>query len=282
MLPSFAAGRSTSLVLDSGASTTYAVPIHDGLALNKGIVKFDIGGETITRLLLQEIAEAKKTPIRPRYSFTKNVKCTTDKAGEFQVLPEFSLENRDLPFTHRSFEQASVMEIIRDMKETHCKVSDTAFSDAAYQNVPSVTYELPDGTMLELGSERFRIPEILFHCTGPLDNGSVGFTGIHQMVFEAITRCDMDIRKELYGNVVIAGGNTLFTGFAERLTKKLMDLTTQNMKVKLIASPSSIERKFSAWIGGSILSSLSSFQQMWMSRREYEEHGAILVDRKCP
>lgn len=258
------------------------MPIHDGLALNKGIVKFDIGGETITRLLLQEITVAKQTPVRPRYTFTKNVKCTTDKAGEFQVLPEVTLENREWPLTHESFKRASVLEIVRDIKEMHCKVSDTAFSDAAYVNVPSVTYELPDGANLELGAERFRIPEILFHNTGALDNGSVGFTGIHQMVFEAITRCDMDIRKELYGNVVIAGGNTLFTGFSERLTKKLMDLTTQNMKVKLIASPSSIERKFSAWIGGSILSSLSSFQQMWMSRREYEEHGAILVDRKCP
>lgn len=268
-------------MVDSGASTTYAVPIHDGLALNKGIIKFDVGGETITRMLLQEIEQAKHMQVRPRYTFRRNVRCTTDKAGELQVLPEFTLENRDFPNTHPSFHRAAMLEIVRDIKETHCKVSDTAYSDASYQNIPTVGYEMPDGSTLELGAERFRIPELLFNCTGPLDNGSVGFVGIHQMAFDAITRCDMDIRKELYGNVVLAGGNTLFTGFTERLTKKLMDLSSQNIKVKLIASPSSIERKFSAWIGGSILASLSSFQQMWMSRREYEEHGAILVDRKC-
>lgn len=102
------------------------------------------------------------------------------------------------------------------------------------------------------------------------------------MVYDSITRCDMDIRKELYGNVIVTGGNTLFAGFTERLLKRLNDLTTQNLKVKLIAPTSSSERRFSTWIGGSILGSLGSFQQMWMSRQEYDEHGAILIERKCP
>lgn len=80
------------------------------------------------------------------------------------------------------------------------------------------------------------------------------------MIFDSITRCDMDIRKELYGNVVVTGGNTLFAGFTDRLLKRLNDLTAQNLKVKLLASSSTVERRFGAWIGGSILSSLGSFQ----------------------
>lgn len=102
------------------------------------------------------------------------------------------------------------------------------------------------------------------------------------MVYDAITRCDMDIRKELYGNVIVTGGNTLFTGFGDRLLKRLSDLTKQNLKVKIIASNTTIERRFSSWIGGSILASLGSFQQVWMSRQEYDEQGVTLVDRKCP
>ena len=55
-----------------------------------------------------------------------------------------------------------------------------------------------------------------------------------------------------------------------------------NTRVKVMTSASAIERKFSVWIGGSILASLGTFQQMWMSKSEYEEHGASLIHRKAP
>lgn len=275
VLSSFASGRSTSLVLDSGAYTTSAVPVHDGYVLQKSIVKFNVGGEMITDSLVQQLSGV---DIKPHFMFSKNVKCFVE-AGEIQGPPEFSIEEIPRPYAHQSYIDFSVREIVRDIKETTFKVSDNTFSDSAFTNVPPVNYELPDGSNVQLGNERFRIPELLF--SGGVE-GAIGFSGVHQMVYDSITRCDMDIRRELYGNIVVTGGNSLFGGFTDRLHKKLTELTTQNMKVKLIAPQSTIERRFSSWIGGSILASLGSFQQMWMSKQEYDEHGAILVERKCP
>jgi len=87
-------------------------------------------------------------------------------------------------------------------------------------------------------------------------------------------------KKELYNGIIVTGGTTLIPGIIDRLQKELNELLTS--KYKLIAPSFAAERKFSTWIGGSILASLGSFQQMWMSKAEYEEHGRSLVEKKCP
>lgn len=273
-LSSFSSGRSTSLVFDSGAAVTMATPVHDGYVLQKPIVKVDLGGDFITQKLAENL---KDIVIRPHYSFHKEINCYID-AGEIQGDPEISLQDRDSPRTTQSYHDFCVQDVLRDIKECHLKVSESSPAEFAYSSHPTITYELPDGSALELGNERFTIPELLFTPNRVLP----GFAGVHNMIYDSITRCDMDIRKELYSNVVVTGGNSLFNGFTDRLNKCLSELTTQTLKVKLIAPQSSIERRFSGWLGGSILSSLGSFQQMWMSKLEYEEHGAELVERKCP
>ena len=103
-------------------------------------------------------------------------------------------------------------------------------------------------------------------------------SGIHDTTFQSIMKCDVDIRKDLYSNVVLSGGTTMFQGIGERMTKELTALAPSTMKIKVVAPP---ERKYSVWIGGSILSSLSTFQQMWISKGEYDESGPTIVHRKC-
>ena len=102
--------------------------------------------------------------------------------------------------------------------------------------------------------------------------------GIADATFQTIMKADLDIRKDLYANVVLSGGTTMFPGMAERMTKELSALAPSSMKIKVIAPP---ERKYSVWIGGSILASLSSFQSMWISKEEYDEGGPTIVHRKC-
>merc|ERR1712151_722084 len=114
------------------------------------------------------------------------------------------------------------------------------------------SYELPDGQVITIGNERFRCPEALFQPTF--------------------------LRKDLYANVVLSGGTTMYAGIADRMSKEITALAPASMKVKIIAPP---ERKYSVWIGGSILSSLSTFQQMWISKQEYDESGPSIVHRKC-
>merc|ERR1711974_55222 len=134
-------------------------------------------------------------------------------------------------------------------------------------------YELPDGNTIKIANERFRCPEVLF------DPSLIGkeATGAHIAVFDTIMACDVDIRKDLYSNIVLSGGTTMFPGIAERLTKEITALAPPTMKIKVVAPP---ERKYSVWIGGSILSSLSTFQSMWISKEEYDEAGPSIVHRK--
>jgi actin len=117
------------------------------------------------------------------------------------------------------------------------------------------SYELPDGQVITIGAERFRCPEVLFQ---PSFIGMEA-AGIHETTYNSIMKCDVDIRKDLYGNIVLSGGTTMFPGIADRMSKEITALAPSSMKIKVVAPP---ERKYSVWIGGSILASLSTFQQV--------------------
>ncbi|KFB40212.1 actin-4 [Anopheles sinensis] len=136
------------------------------------------------------------------------------------------------------------------------------------------SYELPDGQVITIGNERFRCPEALFQ---PSFLGMEA-CGIHETTYNSIMKCDVDIRKDLYANTVLSGGTTMYPGIADRMQKEITALAPSTMKIKIIAPP---ERKYSVWIGGSILASLSTFQQMWISKQEYDESGPSIVHRKC-
>ena len=103
-------------------------------------------------------------------------------------------------------------------------------------------------------------------------------SGVHETTYNSIMKCDIDIRKDLYANNVLSGGTTMYPGIADRMQKEITALAPSTMKIKIIAPP---ERKYSVWIGGSILASLSTFQQMWITKQEYDEAGPSIVHRKC-
>eukprot|EP00658_Telonema_sp_P-2_P082531 TRINITY_DN8741_c0_g1_i8.p1 TRINITY_DN8741_c0_g1~~TRINITY_DN8741_c0_g1_i8.p1 ORF type:complete len:216 (+),score=75.09 TRINITY_DN8741_c0_g1_i8:839-1486(+) len=156
------------------------------------------------------------------------------------------------------------------MKEELCYVSLNFGEEVDNFGGKEKQFALPDSTVVTVDNQIIRCPELMFKP------GLAGkeMLGLHELTKKTIDECDLDVRKELYANIVMSGGTTMFPNMPERLTAEVEGLVGEGAKVKVVAPP---ERMISVWIGGSILASLSTFKKMWINQHSQQDASPAIV-----
>ena len=238
VLSLFATGRTTGTVIDSGEGITHAVPIYEGYAIPHAIQTIPLSGDDLTKYLHNLLMEKHPTLI-------------SSSTADFET--------------------------VKKIKEKECEVAqdfDAELKQATEHGQGERTYELPNGKPLVLREERIKCPEVLFNPV--LANKDLD--GIHKFTHDCIIKCDNDIKKDLFKNIILAGGCTMFEGMKDRMKKEIQALAPSPMGPEVEAPA---DRKYSCWLGGAILSQIDKFEPMWIKRSEYEKAGAEIVHKKC-
>ncbi|KAN0027381.1 hypothetical protein ACTFIU_010328 [Dictyostelium citrinum] len=185
-------------------------------------------------------------------------------------LMEF-LKKRDYKFNTHSEDL-----IVNDIKEklSYLSLDYKDIQQTATTSSSSKDYELIDGRVISLSNELFQSTEPLFQPS--LISGCES-VGIHEHIYNSFLRCNAETRTQLLNNIVLSGGSTLIKGFSDRLSKELSNLAPSSLQFNIIENP---DRKNLSWIGGSIVSSLPTFRQQWITLEDYDENGPQIVNSK--
>jgi len=177
-----------------------------------------------------------------------------------------------------NMDTSSELEMVRSLKES----DSIMYVAASYSKEEELfkrgavteekAFTLPDGSTISIGPERFRATEVLFKP----DIIGLEYQGVHELLYNSIQKTDRDIRQHMYSDIVLSGGSTMFSKFPDRILSELHQMTKERTRIKLFAPQN---RKNSVWIGGSILASLSTFKDMWITKQQFHEFGANIILR---
>ncbi|KAI9701944.1 MAG: NuA4 histone acetyltransferase subunit [Candelina mexicana] len=288
VLAAFAGGKASALVIDVGSANTSITPVHDGLILKKGVMRSPLAGNFVSQQLRLLFSTAQPPiPLTPHYLISSK---TPVDAG----APPQATYKTFKPPRPDSFRRLEEERVLTEFKESVVQVwqgpgrlssgAQGTTNEEVVKSWPGRPFEMPDGWNQVFGAERFRAAEGMFDVKMALSDASnpppSPAQALPALVQASLSGVDVDIRPLLLSNVIVTGGTSLLYGFTDRLNSELTSMFP-GPRVRLTAAGNTAERRFGAWIGGSILASLGSFHQMWISKKEYEEHGANIVEKRC-
>lgn len=320
VLAAFAAGKASALVIDVGGAGTNVTAVHDGVVLRRSVQRSGAGGLYLSGQI-REMWKAQADPaINVVPTFMVENKTPVDAGAPaqarlrnfpFTVQSSFRAYEEERLLTEY---KESVVEVWRGPG----RFSAPGNEDFV-KSQPGRVFEMPDGYNQMWREQRYRVAEGMWDETaafpstiaaaaaataasGTEDTSTAAAAAatlatsssllaastptlaknqtIPELVRAAVNSVDVDLRPLLLGNVVVTGSTSLLNGFNDRLNNELTALWP-GVKIKIHAAGLTSERRFGAWIGGSILASLGTFHQMWISRAEYDENGAGIVDKRC-
>lgn len=281
VLAAFSQGKPNALIVDIGAGKTTVVPVHDGYVLHQPTQMTKVAGDSLDAHTYRTILQPKGvTDIPCTYEYTKS------------MSPDGLLAVRPSPLagtasgSYRAYMQ---QQVIRDLKESLCVINELPIDESLYQRISKKPFTLPDGNTIDVGLERVLLGESIFNPNLGLGSEVTQdlhptrtFCGLQRMVCNTVDACDVDIRRDMYSNIILSGGGSLTSGLPARLQAEVTSLIPHGIKCRVNVPTTSAESLFATWVGGSVLSSLGTFHQMWVSRTEYEEFGTGILLRKCP
>jgi len=276
----FASGKSSALVIDFGAANIAVTPIHDGFVLRKASIRSPLGGDFLSNQIRSYLA-SQNIPLSAHYQILGKVPVEVGKPAEATLRTNWP-DDKPPTDSFRRFEEERVL---TEFKE--CTAQIWANPSPIPANNPdgsppngvgARTFEFPDGFNLVFGSERFRITEGIFNPRAMLTAPDIPHPepdhtlGVGLLVSTAVRDIDIEIKSHVLNNVVVTGSGSLLYGFHDRVSLELAS-AFPGPRVRLTAPGNTTERKYANWLGGSILASLGTFHQLWISKKEYEEHG---------
>ncbi|KIM91042.1 hypothetical protein PILCRDRAFT_161600 [Piloderma croceum F 1598] len=276
VLNAFAAGKGSALVIDVGETMASITPVVDGFVLRKGLVS-----STLPQLVH---ANAKHiltthTAVRRGIDLYPHQLVASKTPVEPHALPRFTLREDRVSGTTESWKKWYEANEVDEWIQSVAGVLDQGWNDQVAASRSPKQYEFPTGYNAYFGPERFAVGEQFFSHSRELAATNPNLPkSIPQLISESLRACDPDLRQVLMGNVVLTGGGSLFAGFSERLSN---ELGRNFPHVKIHAPGNSAERRYGGWLGGSILASLGTFHQLWISKEEWQEHGKAIVGQRC-
>ncbi|KAK9456942.1 actin family [Dipodascopsis uninucleata] len=270
----FACGKPTALVVDIGSSVASVTPVIDGLVLKKAAFHTNFAGDYLNKHL-KKLFESKNITLTPHFMISKKVPVDLGQPAQATLKTFDGLTDSFLEFERSR--------ILNEFKESTSQVMEQAYNESIASTRPARSFEFPDGYNVAFGTERYSTTEPLFKPQDfPLPDVTLdsNVQGIADLINASVNACDVDARSNLVNNIVLIGGTSLIQGFTERINAELIQMFP-GMKIRIQAPGNSSERRYAGWIGGSILASLGSFHQMWIGKKEYEEVGAAIVEKRC-
>lgn len=284
VLAAFASGKASGIVIDVGASHTSVTPVLDGMVMKKGVQKSTLAGNFVSNQIRMGFKQSQpEIPLTPHYLVKS--KSPVDAGAPAQAV----YKTFDTPPTD-SFRAFQEDRVLTEYKESVVEIWPgpgrllTGTNEDMAKASPGRPFEMPDGWNQVFTLDRFKAAEGLFDANAAFTDDAnprpKDEQTIPRLVQAAVQHVDADQRPLLLSNIVVTGGSTMLYKFTERLNYEINNIypSTRN---KLVAPGPIVERKYAAWIGGSILASLGSFHQLWISRKEYEEHGVNIVEKRC-
>ncbi|KRY43127.1 Cleavage stimulation factor subunit 3 [Trichinella spiralis] len=274
VLAAFANGRQTAIVLDSGATHTTASPVYDGFCMTNDVLKLCYQFEAIVKTSLGGIA------------LNNHIKKLFQEIG-IEVIPKYMVKSKqpvseghpprwkkkkNLPEVTSSFHDFGIKEVLEDFKASVCQVSDAALDPIIVDKFPRVNFEFPNGFSVDFGRERFEVGEALFDLSYLKGENIQPALSVSSAVHTSVNICDSDYRTALYNSVVVTGGNSLLSGFVDRF---IHEVNTRSSSVIFNFFLHSVVIYVYVYLS-------ANFQQMWISKQEYEETGRGIVEKKCP